>query len=286
MPITHGTGEGLTTLFTELRLRESRYGPWEHAHPGAAGAGEVGQGDAGGMSVTMPLHAREGLTINVLATGVMLSAGTASGDERWAGMVAARGRLVMLDTGRISTQGVRMPFMPLDSDHREAAVRVRVSDVMAAELLRGAFAAAAESPQDDPEDVPGEPPLAMEHVARSMTDVAAAVPVARPTVPELTGEPLENVRRLFALTVGQLGDLFGVTERQAHRYLREGLPENRRSLANALTAAGLTVIGGLGAHGAQRWLFSGAPTAAQLAASGQIDELRERAEALRDSPAT
>jgi hypothetical protein len=91
---------------------------------------------------------------------------------------------------------------------------------------------------------------------------------------------------LFALTVGQLGDLFGVTERQAHRYLREGLPENRRSLANALTAAGLTVIGGLGAHGAQRWLFSGAPTAAQLAASGQIDELRERAEALRDSPAT
>lgn len=286
MPITHGTGEGLTTLFTELRLRESRYGPWEHAHPGAAGAGEVGQGDAGGTSVTMPLHAREGLTINVLATGVMLSAGTASGDERWAGMVAARGSLVMLDTGRISTQGVRMPFMPLDSDHREAAVRVRVSDVMAAELLRGVFAAPAESPQDDPEDVPGEPPLAMEHVARSMTDVAAAVPVARPTVPELTGEPLENVRRLFALTVGQLGDLFGVTERQAHRYLREGLPENRRSLANALTAAGLTVIGGLGAHGAQRWLFSGAPTAAQLAASGQIDELRERAEALRDSPAT
>ena len=179
-----------------------------------------------------------------------------------------------------------MPFIPLDSHHREAAVRVLMSEVMAAELFRGAFAAAAESPQDDAEDVPGEPPLAMEQMARSMTDVAAAVPVAHPTVPELTEEPLENVRRLFALTVGQVGDLFGVTERQAHRYLREGLPENRRSLANALTAAGLTVIGGLGAHGARRWLFSGSPTAAQLAASGQIDELRERAEALRDSPAT
>jgi hypothetical protein len=51
-------------------------------------------------------------------------------------------------------------------------------------------------------------------------------------------------------------------------------------------AIGLTVIGGLGAAGARRWFFSGDPTAAQLAKQGRVDELRARAEALRDSPVT
>jgi hypothetical protein len=102
----------------------------------------------------------------------------------------------------------------------------------------------------------------------------------------LTDDSLENTRRLFALTVAQLAELFGVTERQMHRYLREGLPDNRRALADALTAVGLTVIGGLGAHGARRWLYSGEPTAAELAERGRIDELTTRAQALRDSPVT
>jgi hypothetical protein len=135
-------------------------------------------------------------------------------------------------------------------------------------------------------DPHGDPQAELVRLARGMSDVPAAVAVERPPVPELTDRPLENARRLFGLTVGQLADLFGVTERQMHRYLRDGLPENRRALADALTAVGLTVIGGLGAEGARRWLFSGEPTGAQLAKRGGIAELAARAEGLRDSPIT
>ena len=56
-----------------------------------------------------------------------------------------------------------------------------------------------------------------------MTDVPAVVRVERPEVPDLTDDSLENTRRLFALTVAQLAELFGVTERQMHRYFLRGL---------------------------------------------------------------
>src|SRR4051812_33438897 len=48
-------------------------------------------------------------------------------------------------------------------------------------------------------------PSELERVAGAMADVPAAVAVERPVVPELSDEPFDNVRRLFGLTVGQLG---------------------------------------------------------------------------------
>jgi hypothetical protein len=126
----------------------------------------------------------------------------------------------------------------------------------------------------------------LERVARAMSDVPAYVAVGRHDVPDLTDEPLENVRRLFGLTVAQLADLFSVTERQMHRYLREGLPEARRSLADALVAIGLTVIGGRGVDGARAWLYGGRPPRAELTKQGRIHELADEADAYRDSPFT
>jgi AraC-like DNA-binding protein len=129
--------------------------------------------------------------------------------------------------------------------------------------------------------------LGLEGMARAMTSVPAAVAVEPAAVPELTASSLENTKRLFALTVGELADIFGVTERQMHRYLREArLPDGRMQLANALAAVGLTIIAGLGPEGAHKWLYTGAPTGAELARAGRIEELAARAESLRDSPFT
>jgi hypothetical protein len=266
LDLDQGTGMGLDDVFVYPHSRERA-----HAYSWRGG------------SVTMALHVRTGLNAHGVAAG-LLTGGTASGDERWAGeLVAARGRMTVLDSVRITEDGERVALGVPDEP-----VRVVVSVALTAALWVPELDAAEAETIDNGD--PGGDEAAdggeLERLARAMTEVPAAVVVERPVVPELSDQPLENVRRLFDLTAGQLADLFGVTERQMRRYLRNGLPEARRPLADALVAVGLTVIGGLGARGAQRWLFSGQPTSAQLAVDGRVDELADRAEALRDSPAT
>lgn len=282
MTVTAGTGADLPDLFADARDDEERWvADWLLA-PARPFAGAVM------ASATVPMHVREGIALSGLCAG-MVTAGTASGDEGWAGtLVAARGLVRLLDSGRIQEDGVRRPLRP-DAPHQTLlfthafSVGVDPTHVVESTPLYPGVSQRAPSPER-PADP--EPASELARMARGMRDVPAAVEVERPPVPELTDDSLENARRLFALTVAQLADLFGVTERQMHRYLREGLPDNRRALADALTAVGLTVIGGLGARGAQRWLFSGEPTAAELAQQGRIAELTARADALRDSPVT
>jgi hypothetical protein len=286
------TGAGVPDLFAEAHGRdELRSAEWLSSSVRPFG-GAMASG-------TVAMHVREGIAPGGLSAG-LVTAGTASGEESWAGaLVAARGCLRLLESARIE-EGVRR-LLAFDEPHELAyallapyrfTVAIDRADMLhgamfgllGEELDRPAAAAAGAADDDGPTDaVPGSE---LARLARAMTDVPAAVQVERPPVPTLSDDSLENTRRLFALTVAQLAELFGVTERQMHRYLREGLPENRRALADALMAVGLTVIGGLGAPGARRWLYSGEPTAAELAEQGRIAELTARAQALRDSPVT
>jgi hypothetical protein len=286
--VTPGTGAGIPDLFAKGHEHdELRSAEWLSVSVRPFGSAMA--------SGTVAMHVREGIAPGGLSAG-LVTAGTASGEESWAGaLVAARGCLRLLESARIE-EGVRR-LLPLDEPHEPAyALLAPYRFTVAgdrAEMLEGAMSGplggelgrpAAAAYNDGPTDpAPGSE---LARLARAMADVPAAVQVERPPVPELTDDSLENTRRLFALTVGQLAELFGVTERQMHRYLREGLPDSRRALADALTAVGLTVVGGLGAHGAQRWLYSGRPTGAELAQQRRIGELTARAEALRDSPAT
>ena len=287
MTITSGTGAGVPDLFAGAHGRdELRAAEWLSISVQPFGAM---------ASATVAMHVREGIAISGLSAG-LVTAGTASGEESWAGaLVAARGCLRLLESARIE-EGVRQ-LLPLDEPHEPAyallaphrfAVAVDPTKALGGTMfgvLGGELGPPVGAADDDGPADPA-PGSELARLAREMTDVPAVVQVERPKVPDLTDDSLENTRRLFALTVAQLADLFGVTERQMHRYLREGLPDNRRALADALTAVGLTVIGGLGAHGARRWLYSGEPTAAELAEQGRIDELTARAQALRDSPVT
>jgi hypothetical protein len=115
---------------------------------------------------------------------------------------------------------------------------------------------------------------------------APAVAVEPPEVPEMTGDPLDDVRALYGLTYAHLASVLGVTERQVHRLDAERLSPERRELLDALVAVGLIIIGGLGPVGAWRWLQTGSPPGIQLLHEGRYTELRARAERLRDSVAT
>ena len=104
-------------------------------------------------------------------------------------------------------------------------------------------------------DPPADPPAprsdaeVMTAMARAVATTTPAVAVPRPQVPQLGAEPVENLRRLFNLTYADLARLFGISERHAHRWQRDGVPEERRTTVDALQAIGLTVIGGLGPAG-------------------------------------
>lgn len=135
----------------------------------------------------------------------------------------------------------------------------------------------------EPDD---QTPPNLAQLARRMVAEDPAADVELPTVPELGPDPVENARRLFGLTVAQLADLLGVTERQVYRYRDGHVPQDRQEVLDSLIAIGLLLIGGLGARGAHQWLQSGRPSAAQLLHEGRSAEVRERAEALRDSIAS
>lgn len=132
--------------------------------------------------------------------------------------------------------------------------------------------------EDDVDETAG-----MVGMARTIAAQRPAAPVERPQLPQLGDEPVENIRRLFDLTFADVGRLFGISERHAHRWQRSGVPEDRRHAVDALQAVGLTVIGGRGPAGARAWLRAGDPSGETLVQSGRIDELAARANAGRDS---
>jgi DNA-binding transcriptional regulator YiaG len=123
----------------------------------------------------------------------------------------------------------------------------------------------------------------MAAIARAVAAQRPAVAVERPQLPRLGDEPVENIRRLFGLTYGDFGRLFGISERHVHRWQRSGVPEERRHLVDGLQAVGLTVVGGLGPAGARAWLRAGDPSGETLVQAGRIADLAARADAGRDS---
>jgi hypothetical protein len=127
---------------------------------------------------------------------------------------------------------------------------------------------------------------AMRAVAARISAEAPAVEVERAEVPHLAGNPVDDARQLFGLTVVQLASLLGVTERQVYRFDPARMPAAHRERLNALVALGLLLVGGLGPDGAKRWLDAGEPTGAQLLREGKYGALRSRSEELKDSVAT
>ncbi|MEA2270535.1 MAG: hypothetical protein QOC64_3145 [Solirubrobacteraceae bacterium] len=128
---------------------------------------------------------------------------------------------------------------------------------------------------------------AMAAIARDIiAGEGPAVVSARPQVPEPADEPVENVRRLFGLSDAEFARLFAITEGDAQAWQRDGVPADRRPAVDALQAAGVTIVGGLGAQGAHAWLRAGAPSSAELLTSGRLDELVARADESLDSPFT
>lgn len=169
--------------------------------------------------------------------------------------------------------------------------RVTVPSATALPLGFTAAVIASDAEADDPRP-PAEPATPRDNattmrLAAELSVVhAPAVAVEPPEVPEMTGDPLDDVRALYGLTYAHLASLLGVTERQVHRLDAARLSPERRELLDALVAVGLIIIGGLGPDGAWRWLEAGSPPGIQLLHESRYAELRARADRLRDSVAT
>ena len=201
--------------------------------------------------------------------------------------------------GMETSEGTTSLFQHTPRWTRMSLIEVIASGAVAA-AVADAFAAAEDAPEGQvisvlPADAPpdaddgdgDEDAAAMLRMARQAVEShGATVEVPRPLVPELTDEPVENVRRLFDLTYAEFGRLFGITERHAYRWHEGNVPAARRRAVDALQAVGMTIVGGLGPQGAKLWLRSGRPTGAELLAAGRLDELIDRADEATDSPAT
>jgi hypothetical protein len=119
-------------------------------------------------------------------------------------------------------------------------------------------------------------------VARNLPSVESA----RPSVPELTGNLITDVRRLCDLTANDLATIFGRTERAIQGWRRNGPPEEFERPLRALEAVGLTLVGGLGPSGVRRWLTSGDPSPLARIAAGDIESVSEDLRQYEDFVAT
>jgi hypothetical protein len=181
----------------------------------------------------------------------------------------------------------------VDQPHARAAL-MAVLESPRLEQIPPEAATAADTPEEhgdvsDPSDADTEgrdAELMVQMAWDSIRRHGAAVEVDAAEVPELTDEPVENVKRLFDLTYADLARLFGITERHVYRWRDERVPAERADVVNALQALGLTVIGGLGPEGARKWLFGGEPSPADLVTAGRVDELKALADKYRDSAFT
>jgi DNA-binding transcriptional regulator YiaG len=107
-------------------------------------------------------------------------------------------------------------------------------------------------------------------------------------LPELTDNLVVDVRALSGLTIQQLADLAGVTERRVHGWRqRPGtIPPAQRNLLNALRAISIMMYRGLGAQGVASWLRTGSPSPLALLGAGQIKKAVGKAERFRETIAT
>jgi hypothetical protein len=239
-------------------------------------------------SATVAMHAHEGMIREGHIVNVLVSPGTVSRAfdfdnthtlveddvvvqyrQRSSGFI----QIVEVDSLAIDTTNVRSLRYSVNRRADDAEHRLLIDTQI------------FQDPAPDPPP-PRDDAEVMAEMARAVAAATPAVAVERPQVPELGDEPVENLRRLFDLTYADIGRLFGISERHAYRWQREGVPKDSRSAVDALQAIGLTIIGGLGPAGAKAWLNSGSPPGVELVQTGAIAQLARRAEADKESPYT
>ncbi len=114
----------------------------------------------------------------------------------------------------------------------------------------------------------------------------SAVVIERPTVPQLTGDLLEDARLATGLTLDQIARATAVSARAVATWRADKVPRHREVFFQALRSIGLSLVGGLGQSGVQRWFLAGAPTRLDRLAAGEIDDVAKEARAYETSPAT
>jgi hypothetical protein len=122
--------------------------------------------------------------------------------------------------------------------------------------------------------------------AAEMARRAPAVEVERPQVPVLTGDLLEDVRVVTGLTLGQLAQAVRVSERAVASWRAGSLPQHREEFFQRLRSIGLSLVGGLGPTGVQRWFLAGTPSRLERLAAGEVEPIVAEARAYETSPAT
>jgi len=113
-----------------------------------------------------------------------------------------------------------------------------------------------------------------------------AVEVDRPGVPALTGVLLEDARAVTGLTLGQFAQATRVSERAVATWRAGSVPQHREEFFQRLRSIGLSLVGGLGPSGVQRWFMAGTPSRLERLAAGEVERVVAEARAYESSPAT
>ena len=126
----------------------------------------------------------------------------------------------------------------------------------------------------------------LESRAAAIARQVPAVEVERPAPPQLTGDLLEDARRVTGLTLDEIGRGKRVSGRAVAGWRAGTVPRHREAFLQALRSIGLSLVGGLGAPGVQRWFLSGSPSRLDRLAAGDIEGVAAEARAYETSPAT
>jgi hypothetical protein len=114
----------------------------------------------------------------------------------------------------------------------------------------------------------------------------AYVEIERPEVPPVTGDLLTDVQAVTGMTYGELGAVFGITDRAVAGWKQSGVPRHRRETLEALRAMGLTLIAGQGREGVHQWLVGGARSRVARMRDEGIDAVASEARLYQYSPGT
>jgi len=113
-----------------------------------------------------------------------------------------------------------------------------------------------------------------------------AVEIERPAVPTLTGDLLEDARAVTGLTLDQIGRATRVSGRAVAGWRAGTVPRHREAFLQGLRSIGLSLVGGLGPSGVQRWFLAGVPSRLDRLAAGEVEGVAAEARAYMTSPAT
>ncbi len=131
--------------------------------------------------------------------------------------------------------------------------------------------------------LPGD---SLQSYAAALARKVPAITVARPMVPELTGVLLEDARAVTGLTLGQIAQATRVSERAVASWRAGSVPQHREEFFQRLRSIGLSLVGGLGPAGVQRWFTAGEPTRLERLAAGDVEGVVAEARAYEGSPST